>query len=177
MKVGVIGIGKLGRIHARIYKEREEFNLVGICDLQKSHLENLEDVPFFTDYKQMLQLEEIDAVSIATPTTFHYEIAKFFLDNGIACLIEKPIVVNTYSIYTVDIKPKGFSVIEIDGYVTENAVQNTLKLLENDNLRERLVSHNYEIASNYYSYKTLHQELSTLIFKATGCQYNPAYEG
>ncbi len=92
-----------------------------------------------------------------------------------AIYFKKPIVVNTYSIYTIDIKPKGFSVIEIDGYVTEDAVQNTIKLLENKNLRDRLVAHNYEIACNYYSYKTLHQELSTLIFKSTGCRFHPEY--
>ena len=45
-----------------------------------------------------------------------------------AIYYKKPIVVNTYSIYAVDIKPKGFSVIEIDGYVTNEAVQNTLKV-------------------------------------------------
>lgn len=90
-----------------------------------------------------------------------------------AIYFKKPIVVNTYSIYTIDIKPKGFSVIEIDGYVTEEAIQNIVRLLENQDLRERLVEHNYEIASNYYSYKTLHQELSVLIAKSTGCRFNP----
>lgn len=90
-----------------------------------------------------------------------------------AIYFKKPIVVNTYSIYTIDIKPKGFSVIEIDGYVTEEAIQNTVRLLENQDLRERLVEHNYEIASNYYSYKILHQELSVLIAKSTGCRFNP----
>ncbi|MDA3894552.1 MAG: glycosyltransferase family 4 protein [Desulfobacteraceae bacterium] len=90
-----------------------------------------------------------------------------------AIYYKKPIVVNTYSIYAVDIKPKGFSVIEIDGYVTNAAVQNTLKVLENSKLRERLVNHNYEIASKYYSYKVLFNELSNLIVKCSGCSYDP----
>ncbi len=90
-----------------------------------------------------------------------------------AIYFKKPIVVNTYSIYAVDIKPKGFSVIEIDGYVTTEAVQNTLKVLENSKLRERLVDHNYEIASKYYSYKVLLKELSNLIVKCSGCLYDP----
>ncbi len=90
-----------------------------------------------------------------------------------AIYFKKPIVVNTYSIYAVDIKPKGFSVIEIDGYVTTEAVQNTLKVLENSKLRERLVNHNYEIASKYYSYKVLFKELSNLIVKCTGCLFDP----
>lgn len=82
---------------------------------------------------------------------------------------KKPIVVNTYSIYAVDIKPKGFSVIELDGYVTEKAVEETRRVLENPDLCSRLVAHNYEIARNHYSYSVLDQELSVLIRKATGC--------
>jgi len=90
-----------------------------------------------------------------------------------AIYFKKPIVVNTYSIYTVDIKPKGFSVIEFDGYVTDEAIKNTLKVLDDPKLRERLVNHNYEIATKHYSYKVLFQELSNLIVKCSGCQYDP----
>lgn len=86
-----------------------------------------------------------------------------------AVYFKKPIVVNTYSIYAMDIKPKGFSVIELDGYVTEKAVQETRRVLENPDLCSRLVAHNYEIARNHYSYSVLDQELSGLIRKATGC--------
>lgn len=88
-----------------------------------------------------------------------------------AVYFRKPIVVNTYSIYAVDIKPKGFSVIEIDGFVTGQAVEETRKVLQNPNLCRRLVDHNYEIAANYYSFKVLTQELNTLIRKTTGCVY------
>lgn len=93
MKAAVIGIGKLGRIHARIYKELKEFDLVGVCDIKNPHVENLSDVPFFDDYKKLLDLG-VEVVSIATPTTAHHEVAKFFLENGVACLIEKPITLN-----------------------------------------------------------------------------------
>jgi len=93
-----------------------------------------------------------------------------------AIYFKKPVVVNTYSIYTIDIKPKGFSVIEINGYVTEEAVKDTIRVLENSDLRERLVSHNYEIANNFYSYKNLSQVLNNLIVKSTGCQCEPTSE-
>jgi len=87
-----------------------------------------------------------------------------------AVYFRKPIVINAYSIYSMDIKPKGFSVIEIDGYVTEKAVAETRKVLQNSRLREKLTDHNYEIASRYFSYQTLHQELTNLIAKCTGCR-------
>ncbi len=88
-----------------------------------------------------------------------------------AVYFRKPIVVNAYSIYAADIKPKGFSVIELDGYVTPDAVEQTRKVLENPDLCHRLVEHNYEIASTYYSYAVLAQELNPLIRKTTGCLF------
>lgn len=93
MKTAVIGVGKLGKIHARIYQELSDCELVGICDMNKPDVENLKDVPFYTDYKELLSLG-VEAVSIATPTIAHHEVAKFFLENGVACLIEKPIAID-----------------------------------------------------------------------------------
>jgi glycosyltransferase involved in cell wall biosynthesis len=81
----------------------------------------------------------------------------------------RPIVVNTYSIYTIDIKPKGFSAIEIDGYVTDEAVRKTKKILTDAKLRRKMVSHNYEIAKKFYSYSVLRQKLKNLIFDCTAC--------
>ena len=80
-----------------------------------------------------------------------------------AVYFRKPIVVNTYSIYNMDIKPKGFSVIEFDGYVTDAAVRKTLKVLKDPELKERMVSNNYEIAKFCYSYSVLHQKLKNLL--------------
>ena len=81
-----------------------------------------------------------------------------------------PIVVNTYSIYAIDIKPKGFSVIELDGYVTDEAVDLTKKVLTDPALRKKMVIHNYETAKKYYSYSVLEKKLRNLISDCTGCQ-------
>jgi glycosyltransferase involved in cell wall biosynthesis len=81
----------------------------------------------------------------------------------------KPIVVNTYSIYSMDIKPKGFSVIEIDGYVTEEAVRLTRKILKHPKIRQEMVENNYEIAKRYYSYNVLRQKLRTLLYDSIAC--------
>ncbi len=81
-----------------------------------------------------------------------------------AVYFKKPIVVNNYSIYSVDIKPKGFSVIEIDGYVTEEAVEQSKQVLKDKQLCEKMVNHNYEVAARYFSYKVLHQKLRDLIY-------------
>ena len=76
-----------------------------------------------------------------------------------AVYYHRPIVVNTYSIYTKDIKPKGFSAIEIDGYVTQLSVDRTKKVLRDPELRKRMVDQNYEVAKNYFSYAFLRRRL------------------
>lgn len=93
MKAGVIGVGKLGKIHARIYDELEEFELVGVSDPVRPDNEHLHGSEWSKDYRRLPGLG-VEAVSIATPTVDHYEVAKFFLEHGIHCLIEKPIAVS-----------------------------------------------------------------------------------
>ena len=87
-----------------------------------------------------------------------------------AIYFKKPIVVNNYSIYASDIKPKGFSVIELDGFVSEEAVNQTLKVLNDHQFCEKMVEHNYEIAMLYFSYSVLEQKLTSLIFDILACQ-------
>jgi hypothetical protein len=68
--------------------------------------------------------------------------------------------VNTYSIYIKDIQPKGFKVIEIDGYVTDKAVEQTKQVLDNPELCQEMVDHDYELAKKFFSYTVLHRILS-----------------
>lgn len=92
LKVGVVGIGHLGKEHARIYKNLEEVELIGVSDLDPAReaIAKKLDVPFYKDFKELIK-NKVDAVSIATPTTTHYNIAKEFLNASIHTLIEKPI--------------------------------------------------------------------------------------
>ena len=80
-----------------------------------------------------------------------------------ALYFRKPIVVNTYSIYTKDIKPKGFLAIEFDGYVTQAVVDLTKKVLSEPDLRQRAVDHNYDIGNQNFSYATLRRRLKHYI--------------
>jgi len=87
-----------------------------------------------------------------------------------AIYFRKPIVVNNYSIYSIDIQPKGFAVIEMDGYVSVDTVRRTQEVLRNTALREKMVEKNYEIASRCYSYSVLEHKLKNLIFDCLSCQ-------
>ena len=80
-----------------------------------------------------------------------------------AVYFHKPIVVNRYSIYTKDIKPKGFRAVELDGYVTHAAVKETEEILEDANLCEQIVAHNYEIGTRFFSYSVLRRLLKGYI--------------
>ena len=97
VKVAVIGVGHLGKFHAKKLAEISEVELLAIVDINpkriKEALNLLQDrentLKIFTDYKEVIPL--VDAVSIATPTITHYEIAKDFLKAGKAVFLEKPL--------------------------------------------------------------------------------------
>ncbi len=91
-KVGVIGVGKLGSIHLRIYKEINEIEKIYLVDTDQEKLTPYSDLASFDDYSRLKG--KVDLVSIATPTSTHFEIAKFFLKNKIPVLVEKPLTQN-----------------------------------------------------------------------------------
>ena len=85
-----------------------------------------------------------------------------------AIYYRRPLVVNNYSIYATDIKPKGFKVIEFDGYITEKTIATTRKVLTNPEVSEEMVEHNYQLAKRHYSYAVLRRKLRGLIFDILG---------
>jgi glycosyltransferase involved in cell wall biosynthesis len=85
-----------------------------------------------------------------------------------AMYYRRPIVVNSYSTFEVDIKPRGFRVIEFDGYITDATVQQTRRVLEDACLAEEMAEQNYRLAQQYYSYATLERHLQTLIADCFG---------
>jgi len=83
-----------------------------------------------------------------------------------------PIVVNAYSIYDIDIKPKGFRVIEFDGFITDETVQRVRQVLEDECLAQEMAEHNYELAKRHYSYTTLEHRLQVLLADCFGEPHN-----
>ncbi len=85
-----------------------------------------------------------------------------------AVYFHKPIVVNNYSIYAVDIKPRGFEAIELDDYVNSRAVELTKKVLKDPALAKNMVDRNYELGKRYYSYSVLRKKLKVLLSNCFG---------
>ncbi|MCL4552988.1 MAG: Gfo/Idh/MocA family oxidoreductase [Candidatus Marsarchaeota archaeon] len=94
LRAAVIGVGAMGRHHARVYSEIDDARLVAVADISESATRKVSQahgVPAYIDYKRMLATEKPDLVSIVVPTAYHYEVAMSALDMGINVLIEKPI--------------------------------------------------------------------------------------
>lgn len=94
IKAAVIGVGSMGKNHARVYSELPDVELVAVVD---TNLEIARQVAegagarFYTSYLEMLNKERPQAVSVAVPTGLHTEISIRAMENGAHVLIEKPI--------------------------------------------------------------------------------------
>lgn len=80
-----------------------------------------------------------------------------------AILFKKPLLVNRYSVYIVDIEPKGFDVVAIDGFLTETAVKQVELVLKDPERRKAMVEKNFELGKKYFSYSALKRGLSALL--------------
>jgi predicted dehydrogenase len=91
LRVAVVGVGHLGKEHARVYAELPGVILAGVVDIRAEQAEKiarLYNTRYFLNYKEII--EKVEAVSITVPTTLHYAIAKEFLQHGVHVMIEKP---------------------------------------------------------------------------------------
>ena len=91
LNVGVIGVGMMGQNHARVYSEIA--NLIGIADKNETSLRTVLkrfDVEGYPDFQDLLEHEDLDAVSVSTPTSMHFEVANAAIDAKKHVLIEKP---------------------------------------------------------------------------------------
>jgi predicted dehydrogenase len=92
IRAGVIGLGRMGNHHCRIYSNLRFVDFVGVYDLDEESVGRVSsryDVPSFNDLEELL--EKVDAVSITTLTTSHYELAMRCLAEGVHVLVEKPL--------------------------------------------------------------------------------------
>ncbi len=92
VKVGVIGVGAIGRNHARLYAELDSADLVGIYDANQELAQSIA-TEFGTEAVSTVEelVDRVDAASVSTPTVTHREIASLLLNAGKHVLVEKPI--------------------------------------------------------------------------------------
>jgi len=85
-----------------------------------------------------------------------------------AIYYRRPIIVNNYSIFTMDIKPKGFQVVEFDGLVTSGTIERVCAVLDQPQLESEMVEHNYQLAVKHYSFSVLEHRLKSLLLDCFG---------
>jgi predicted dehydrogenase len=92
LRTAVVGAGKMGRIHAKVYNKIDNAQLVAVADADQDKAEALAeqfDCDATTDPASLVG--KVDAVTISAPTIAHHELATLFIKNGIPVLIEKPL--------------------------------------------------------------------------------------
>jgi mannosylglucosylglycerate synthase len=85
-----------------------------------------------------------------------------------AIYYKTPIVMSTYEIFKTDILPKGFKIIGIKDFIEPDSVEEARKVLQDPTSAADIVDHNYEVACQYYSYRTLENRLITLLNECLG---------
>jgi predicted dehydrogenase len=92
IRVGVIGVGTMGQRHCRVYSNLRRVELIGVCDGWPEtgrRVAQQYEVPFYEHVDDLLP--HVDAVSLVTPTPFHFDLAMHCLAQGKHVLVEKPI--------------------------------------------------------------------------------------
>jgi UDP-N-acetylglucosamine 3-dehydrogenase len=94
LRVGVVGLGLIGSLHARIFREMPNAELAAVSDVNRETAETIASrygCAAYTNFQEMCDKTELDAVAICTPDQFHLENALYAAKKGLTILIEKPI--------------------------------------------------------------------------------------
>jgi len=94
--VGLIGCGRIAKVHAEAITQIEEFSIQGVCDIKpekRNDFASRYGTPAYSDFKSLLQNEKPDIITIATPNGTHYPIAKECFNQGFNVLLEKPVAI------------------------------------------------------------------------------------
>jgi len=132
IRTAVVGAGKMGEIHARVYAQLAQSKLTAIVDTDAEKGRRLAKkfgCDFFAGPEDIL--DKVDAVTIATPTVTHYELAKKFIENNIAVLIEKPLAASVEQAESIVRMAKEKNVVAAVGHSERcNPVVQAMKRLE-----------------------------------------------
>jgi glycosyltransferase involved in cell wall biosynthesis len=144
----------------REYAERMNVPTLFIADIIKENRGKTEDG------RNVYTLEDVypQAELVTYPSDFE-GFGNAFLE---ALYYRRPIMVNNYSIYNFDIRPKGFKVVEFDGYITQETVNTAREFLLNPQMAEEAADYNYKLASSHFSYTMLERRLHTVISEIFG---------
>lgn len=97
VRIGIIGMGIMGRMYARLINENPESELIALCEIdpeRKSDLMKNYQVPVYEDFAEMMDQENLDAIFITTPDHLHFRPAILAAKKNLHMMIEKPLALN-----------------------------------------------------------------------------------
>lgn len=132
LRTAVVGAGKMGAIHSKVYSQLNESELVAVVDVQKDKADTLAGqygCQAFTDIEALI--DKVDAVTISAPTVNHLELAKGFIENNIAVMIEKPLAANVVQAREiVELAKKHNTIVAVGHSERCNPVVQAMKRLD-----------------------------------------------
>ena len=169
IRVGIIGMGKMGLLHSAILNSLDHSKVVAFADTEKmvtNLLRDVSDASVYNDYKKMIENEKIDVVYITTPVKSHIPIATFCAQNNIHFFVEKPLGITIGEckmLCDVINENRVFSMI---GYYLRYA--ETLSIVK-QLLEENTLGEIREINSSVFQSQSLS--------KRSGCRFNKKISG
>lgn len=130
IRCATIGVGRMGRHHARVYSQLPECELVGVVDADFGRAQAAADKHGTVAFRTVEELIEtgIDAASVAVPTTHHRPVAEALLHADVACLIEKPLAGDVESARAIkDVAEKTGSVLMVGHIERFNPVMRAMQ--------------------------------------------------
>ncbi len=97
LRVGLVGVGKMGVSHLAILGAHPEVDVGGICDSQgliASAVKSQTGIETYKDHERLIDRAELDAVFVATPSATHLEVATYALERGVHVFVEKPLTLS-----------------------------------------------------------------------------------
>ena len=138
IRCAVVGVGRMGRHHARVYSQLEGVDFVGVVDQDEERRNDIVDEwggKAFATVEELIgdgELPGVDAVTIATPTIYHLEVAEPLLERGIACLIEKPLAPTAEIASAIaEAAEDGGAVLQVGHVVRYDPVMRAVASIEN----------------------------------------------
>ena len=148
IKVGVIGAGSMGRHHVRVYSGLSDCTLVGVSDPDpaKQELAEKHGAGFYPDYRALLE-QGLDLITIAAPTSHHFDIACDALDAGCHLLIEKPVTDDVHSASELLSRAQSAGRMVAVGHIERfnPAVMELRQIIESGELGEVLTINNLRV--------------------------------
>ncbi len=133
IRAAVVGVGRMGRHHARVYAQSEGAELVGVVDTNEASSRRVVEEWGGKVYASVEELlaDGVDAVTIATPTADHRAVAERLLEARVACLIEKPLAPDAASAGAIrDAAERSGAVLQVGHIVRYDPVMVAIRKLE-----------------------------------------------